>query len=170
VDYLFWSLTVSLLLVGLIGSVVPLLPGTTFILLGGVLQKVLLPTTMSWSLVGWIALIWAVSVVADFLGIIIGARLFGGSKWGMTGASGGAFIGMFFSLPALLLGSFFGAVAAEKFGAKKSGRHSIRSGVGATVGFLLSTFARLACAVLMIMLFLSAVLSSTSVPLVAPGN
>ncbi len=82
----------------------------------------------------------------------------------MTGASSGALIGMFFSLPALLFGTFFGAVAAEKFGAKKGDRESIRSGVGATVGFLLSTFVRFGCALAMIALFLLAVLSWTNLP------
>jgi uncharacterized protein len=159
VDYLIWSCTLLLMFVGLIGCIVPMLPGTTFILLGVVLQKLLLPATLGWAAVGWIAAIWALSVIADFLGIIIGARLFGGSKWGMSGATGGAFIGMFFSLPALLLGTFLGAVAAEKLGARKSDRDSLRSGVGATVGFLLSTFARLACAVAMLAIFLMAVLT-----------
>ena len=89
-DYLIWSFTILLLIIGLLGSVVPMLPGTTFIMLGVVLQKLMLSATMSWYVVGWIALIWVVSVLADIAGVIIGTRLFGGSKWGMTGASGGA--------------------------------------------------------------------------------
>ena len=161
-EYLIWSFTFALLFIGLVGSVVPMLPGTAFILLGVLLQKFLLPSTVSWSVVGWIALIWFVSVIADFLGIIIGSRLFGGSKWGMTGASGGAFIGMFFSLPALLLGTFLGAVAAEKLGARKTDRQSLRSGVGAAVGFLASTVARVGCAIIMIALFLTAILTPVS--------
>ena len=165
VDYLIWSFTILLLIIGLLGSVVPMLPGTTFIMLGVVLQKLMLSATMSWYVVGWIALIWVVSVLADIAGVIIGTRLFGGSKWGMTGASGGALIGMFFSLPALLLGTFLGAVTAEKFGAKKSDRESLRSGVGATAGFLLSTVARFGCALAMIALFLIAVLSWANLPL-----
>lgn len=148
------------MLIGLAGCVVPILPGTTLILVGVVLQKLLLPATLSWAVVGWIAVFWVLSVIADFVGILIGTRLFGGSKWGMSGATGGAFIGMFFSLPALMLGTFLGAVAAEKFGAKKSDRASLRSGVGATAGFLLSTVARVACAIAMIAFFLVATLTT----------
>lgn len=158
-EYLIWSCTILLLIAGLVGSVVPMLPGTAFIMLGVMLQKLLLPATVSWAMVGWIALVWIVSVLADFAGVIIGARLFGGSKWAMTGASGGALLGMFFSLPALLLGTFLGAVAAEKFVAKRTHRESLRAGVGAGVGFLLSTIARFACAVVMIGLFLLSVLT-----------
>ncbi|HTJ79946.1 MAG TPA: DUF456 domain-containing protein [Rariglobus sp.] len=155
---LVWTLTTTLLLAGFAGVVVPLLPGTTLILLAMIIHKLLLPDALSWAVIGWIACIWAVSVVVDFIGVILGTRLFGGSKWGMAGAGGGAFIGMFFSLPALLLGTFLGAAAAEKFAAKKTGRDSLRAGVGATVGFLLSTAGRLACAFAMIALFLWATL------------
>ena len=158
---LVWTLTASLLVVGLVGVVVPLLPGTTLILLAMIAHKLLRSEDISWMVIGWITAIWLVSVVVDFIGVILGTRLFGGSKWGMAGAGGGAFIGMFFSLPALLLGTFLGAAAAEKFAAKKTGCDSLRAGVGATVGFLLSTVGRLACAVLMIALFLFATLGRT---------
>ncbi|MBW7894621.1 MAG: DUF456 domain-containing protein [Opitutaceae bacterium] len=156
VDYLVWSLTVSLLLIGLIGCIVPLLPGTTFILIGAVLHKLLLPDSMGWSVVAWVSALWFLSIVADFIGVMIGAKLFGGGKWGMTGATGGAFVGMFFSLPALLLGTFLGAVVAEKYGAKRTDRESLKAGVGATVGFFISTAARLFCAVAMIALIIAA--------------
>lgn len=156
VDYLVWSLTASLLLIGLVGCVVPLLPGTTFILLGAVLHKLLLPDSIGWGVVAWVAVLWFLSIVADFVGVMIGAKLFGGGKWGMTGATGGAFVGMFFSLPALLLGTFLGAVIAEKYGAKRSDRESLKAGVGATAGFFISTAARLACALAMIALIIAA--------------
>lgn len=163
-EYLVWSLTASLLLVGLIGCIVPMLPGTTLILIAAVLHKLLLPDSMSWALIGWIAALWFISIVADFLGVMIGAKLFGGGKWGMTGATGGALVGMFFSLPALLLGTFLGAVVAEKYGAKKSDRESLKAGVGATAGFFLSTAARLACAVAMIALMVAAAFWRLSEP------
>ena len=77
----------------------------------------------------------------------------------VVGAGGGAFVGMFFSLPALLLGSILGAIAAEKIGAKRSDRAALRAGAGAAVGFMLAAAARLACAAAMIALFLLAVLN-----------
>lgn len=157
VEILVWCLTALLLFAGLVGCVVPMLPGTLFIFAGIILHKLLLPEQLPWFVVGWAAFFWLLSVVADFAGIIIGARLFGGSKWGMTGAGGGALVGMFFSLPALLLGSFLGAVAAEKLIARKSDRASLKSGVGATAGFLLATVARVACALVMIALFFAAI-------------
>jgi uncharacterized protein YqgC (DUF456 family) len=153
-----WLLTLTLMLAGLAGVIVPLLPGTTLIFLAAIVHKLILPMDLSWFAIGFVAVFWFVSIVADFGGVLIGTRWFGGSKWGMAGASGGAFIGLFFSLPALLLGTIFGAMAAEKFVAKKTGRESLKAGAGAAVGFVISTVARLACALVMIGLFLIATL------------
>jgi uncharacterized protein YqgC (DUF456 family) len=155
-DYAVWTLTLLLSAIGLLGVIVPLLPGTTLILVGMLLHKVLLPESITWSVIAWIGGIWLVSVVVDFLGVLIGTKLFGGGKWGMAGAGAGAIVGMFFSLPALILGTIFGAVVAERYVAKKTRRESLRAGAGAALGFVLSTVGRLACGVAMIVLFLIA--------------
>jgi uncharacterized protein len=151
-----WILTLGLTLIGLLGVILPLLPGTTLILVAMIAHKLLLPGSLSGFALGWIAAVWALSVLIDFIGVLIGTRLFGGSRWGLAGASGGALLGMFFSLPALILGTIFGAVAAERYVAKKTRRDSLRAGAGAAFGFVLSTAGRLACAAVMIVLFLFA--------------
>ncbi len=158
-----WVVTVCLMLIGVAGVIVPILPGTTLILGAAILHKVVLPEGISWAAIAWIAAFWALSVIADFGGVLLGTRWFGGSKWGMAGASGGALVGMFFSLPALVLGTICGAMAAEKWIAKKSGKESLRAGAGAAVGFVISTVVRLACGVVMIALFLVAALSGAAV-------
>ncbi len=154
-EYAIWTLTVTLTLVGVAGVIVPLLPGTTLILLAMLVHKLCLPEGWGWMPLVWITVIWLVSVVVDFLGVMVGARMFGGSKWGMAGASGGALIGMFFSLPALILGTIFGAVVAEMWAAKKTQRESWKAGIGAAFGFVLSTAGRLLCAAAMVAVFLT---------------
>jgi uncharacterized protein YqgC (DUF456 family) len=164
VTIVYWVLVGLLLLAGLIGSAVPLLPGTTLIMIGVLLQKWLLADTLSWAAVGWVAAVWLLSLLADFACTLIGARLFGGSKWGLAGASGGALAGMFFSLPALILGTLLGAVAAEKLGAKRSDRAAWKSGAGAALGFLFGTVVRVACALVMIALYVVAVWPARGAP------
>ncbi len=154
-----WCLTSFLMLVGFAGTILPLLPGTTLILAAAFIHKLLLPADLTWSLFAIIGGIWLLSVIADFAGVIIGTRWFGGSKWGMAGASGGALIGTFISLPAIFLGSIFGAIAAEKLLAKKTDGQSLKAGIGAATGFVLSTIARVFCACAMIGLFLFSALS-----------
>ena len=153
-----WTLTLVLMLIGVAGVIVPLLPGTTLILAATVIHKLLRPEDLTWYAIGFIALFWANSILAEIGGVILGTKWFGGSKWGMAGATGGALVCVFFSLPALLLGTIFGAIAAEKLLAKKTDREALRSGFGAATGFVISTVARLACAIVMIALFLIATL------------
>jgi uncharacterized protein YqgC (DUF456 family) len=153
-----WVLTLTLMLIGVIGVILPIIPGTTLILVAAVIHKLILPDDLSWVAIGFIALFWVLSIVADIGGVLLGTHWFGGSKWGMAGASGGALVGVFFSLPALLLGTILGAIAAEKLVAKKTDQQALRSGFGAATGFVISTVARLACAGVMVGLFLVATL------------
>jgi len=158
-EIVIWSFVILLMLVGLVGSVVPLLPGTTLILLAALLQKWLLPDTITWMAVGWIIAIWVLSVLADLGCTMLGTKLLGGGKWGMAGASGGALAGMFFSLPILLLGTMAGAFVAERWMGKKTDKEALKAGAGAAVGFLLSSVAKLACAIVMVGLYTFAVIS-----------
>jgi len=152
-----WILTITLMLVGLIGVVVPVLPGTTLILIAAMVHKWLRPEDLSWMAIGFVAIFWACSVIVDFVGVLLGTKWFGGGKWGMAGASGGALIGMLFSLRLLVLGTILGAIAAERLVAKRTNTEAMKAGVGAALGFVISTIARLACACVMIGLFVVAV-------------
>ena len=155
-----WCLTALLLAAGLVGVLLPLLPGTTLIFAGVVLHKLLLPASISWATVGWIALLWLLSLAIDITGVLLGTRLGGGSKWAMMGAGGGAFIGALVSVPALLLGTMLGAILAERLAHERKLRDLLLAGMGAGVGFLLGFVGRFACAVAMITLFLVAALTA----------
>jgi len=168
-EILIWSVAILLILAGLLGSVVPLLPGTTLILVGVLLQKWLLPETLTWLAVGWIAVFWLLSVIADLGCTLLGTRLLGGGKWGMAGATGGALAGMFISLPALLLGTIMGAVVAEKCLGKKTDQEALRAGAGAAIGFLMSGFARFTCALLMAGLYAYSAYSALVVSKLSPA-
>ena len=67
---------------------------------------------------------------------------------------------MFFSLPALLLATLLGAVAAEKLGAKRTDREAWKAGAGAVVGFIAGTVIRVLCALPMVGLFAYATIST----------
>lgn len=150
------ALTATLTLIGLIGIIVPVLPGTTLIFAAMLIHKLVLPDSFSWMALGWITVFWVLSVLFDFIGVLIGTRLFGGSKWSMVGAGGGAMVGMFFSLPAVVLGTIFGAVVAERYVAKRTHKQSLLAGAGAAVGFVISAISRLICAGVMIAIFILA--------------
>ncbi|MFN9960529.1 MAG: DUF456 domain-containing protein, partial [bacterium] len=104
---LYWFLVGSLMFVGLAGTILPLLPGTGLILSGVLLYEWLLATPETHlgaaTLIGMGGLV-VVSYLIDFVTMLMGSNRFGASKLGIYGAMIGLFVGIFFSLPGLLLG------------------------------------------------------------------
>jgi uncharacterized protein YqgC (DUF456 family) len=156
-ELFWWSVTLVLMAVGLIGTVLPILPGTSVILGAAVLHRVMLGADKS---IGWRSLTILValtlaSYVLDFAGGYLGARRFGATRWGMFGAFAGALIGLFFGLPGLLLGPIIGAIAGEIIGGKRL-ISAGRAGWGALLGNLAGMLGKLVIALAMVSWFLVA--------------
>jgi hypothetical protein len=95
----------------------------------------------------------ALAYVVDFIAGAFGARRYGASGRAMIGAALGAVVGIFFGLVGVLLGPFIGAVIGE-LSAQNNLHAASRAGVGATIGLLLGTAAKLALGFAMIGVFL----------------
>jgi uncharacterized protein YqgC (DUF456 family) len=156
---LFWWSTVLLLMaVGLVGAILPVFPGTTLILAAAILHRIMLGPAKSigwWSIAVLVALTLA-SYALDFAGSWYGARRFGATRWGVTGAVAGAIIGLFFGLPGLLLGPIIGTFAGEIIGGKRLIAAG-QAGWGALLGNLAGTLAKLLIGMVMVGWFLVAV-------------
>ena len=153
-DAVLWLVVGALLMLGLIGTVAPFLPGTPLIVLGALVYAY----ATDWMPVGLgrLAILATLSVlgyVLHYLASALGARGGGGSAWAFVGALAGGIVGLFFGFPGLVLGPPLGAIAGEVL---KSGdlRMSIRTGLGAFLGMIAGAVANLAIGVTMIALFL----------------
>ena len=137
-DIAVWVICLLVMLAGLAGTILPVLPGIP-IIWAGLLGYGLYSGWASYGL-GAMAVtgfLVALSLAVDQLASIMGARKFGASRAGMIGSFVGAISGLIiFSLPGLILGTFFGAVAAEMIWEKREIKDSLASGAGALVGFL----------------------------------
>ena len=143
------ALALILMLAGLVGSVLPGLPGTPLVLAAAVGHKLYFgPTGAAWWLLALLALLTALSIVMDYLASVYGAKRFGASWRGATGAIVGGLIGLCFSLPGLLVGPFLGALVFEMAGGR-DWKASSRAGVGATLGLLAGALGKLACCLAM---------------------
>ena len=150
-----WSLTVSLLVLGLLGAVLPFLPGPFLIFLAGVLHTVLRPeSAMSWPGIALMAVLLGVAYAIDFFSGILGARWFGASKWGLWGVFLGGVVGLFFGLPGLILGPLAGGFAFEMLFAKMELKPAAKSTWGTLLGTGVGLVARFAVSGLMIGVFL----------------
>jgi uncharacterized protein YqgC (DUF456 family) len=150
---LLWALAVLLVLVGIAGTILPALPGTPLVLLGLVLAA----WADGFQKVGWfpltvIAGLTLLALVVDFAATSLGAKRVGASWLAVAGATVGTIVGLFFSLPGLILGPFVGAVLGEYL-ARRNRDQAIKAGIGTWIGILLGTAGKLALIFMMIGVF-----------------
>ena len=153
-ELFWWFVAVLLFAIGLIGTVLPVFPGTVIILGGALLHRFMLgpERSVSWATIIVLVLLTVGSYALDFLSGYFGARFFGATKWGMFGALLGAVIGIFFGLVGLFVGPVIGAVAGE-FVAGKRMVDAGRAGWGSLLGNLAAMMGKLFIALLMIVIF-----------------
>jgi uncharacterized protein YqgC (DUF456 family) len=147
------SLALLLMLAGLIGSLLPVLPGTPLMLVAAIGHRLYFgETSISNFVLIMLVVLTLISVLLDFLAGMLGARRFGATWRGMTGAVIGGIIGLFFSLPGIILGPFLGAMLFEMLGDKEF-KKAAHAGLGAAVGLLLGIVGKFSIGVVMIALF-----------------
>ena len=154
-ELFWWFITIVLFAVGLIGTIAPVLPGTTIILAAAVIHRIMLgpQKSVGWKTIVVLVLLTLLSYVFDFLGSYFGAKYFGATRWGAFGAIVGALMGVFFGIIGLFVGPVIGAVAGE-FIAGKRMIDAGRAGWGSLLGNLGAMIGKLVIAVAMITIFL----------------
>jgi hypothetical protein len=155
--FLLWVLATILVVVGLIGIVLPALPGTILIFAGLLLAA----SADGFSRVGAgtlivIGIVTAASYTVDFVAAAVGAKRLGASPRAMAGAALGTLLGLLFGLPGLIIGPFVGAVLGELSVHRDLARAG-RAGVAAWVGFAIGMAVKVALACSMIAIFLAAI-------------
>ena len=154
-ELFWWLLTIVLFAIGLIGTILPVLPGTTIILAAAIIHRLVLGAEKSigWKTIVVLVLLTLLSYAFDFLGSYFGAKYFGATKWGAFGAIAGALVGLFFGIIGLFAGPVIGAVAGE-FIAGKRMIDAGRAGWGSLLGNIGAMLGKLIIAVAMISIFL----------------
>jgi uncharacterized protein YqgC (DUF456 family) len=142
-----------LMLVGLLGCVVPVLPGHVIILLAAVGYRLMLGREES-GLAWWsfliLALFMAVSQLIETFSGAAGSKWFGGTKWGAFGALLGGLGGMFLMPFGLIIGPLIGAVLGELLFARLHPKSAFSSGIGSVFGTLAGMAVKLMVGVLMV--------------------
>jgi len=144
------------LAVGIIGCIVPGLPGTPIAYAGLWIAQATDRVDFSWQ----ILLVWGiVTVVVSVLDYVVpawGTKKFGGTKFGVWGSTIGLIIGLFFGAWGVILGPLVGAIIGELFGGKEVSE-ALRAGWGSFVGLLCGTILKLICCGLMTVQLIQAV-------------
>lgn len=156
IQTIYYVIASILILVGIAGTVVPILPGLP-VVFGGML---LAAWAGDFEQVGVVMLVvlgllTLLSVAVDFFATALGAQRVGASKLALLGAMIGTIAGLFFGLIGLFVGPFAGALAGELIHSRQVG-HATRVGVGTWIGILLGTVLKLGLACAMLGLFVLA--------------
>jgi len=156
VTILLWTLGVILVAVGLVGVVLPALPGTVLIFAGLLLAA----WADGFAKVGGftlavIAALGAASYAVDFVAAAFGAKRMGASPRAVIGAGLGTLLGLFFGLPGLIFGPLIGAVVGE-LTVHRDFKRAGQAGMAAWIGFAIGMAVKVALAMSMIALFLAA--------------
>jgi len=155
---LLWLLAIAFVATGIVGIILPALPGTVLIFVGILLA--------AWAdhfqrvgplMLTIIGIIGAASYGVEFAAAAVGAQRFGASARAMAGAALGTLFGLFLGLPGLIAGPFVGAVIGE-LTMHRDWKRVGRAGVAAWIGFAIGTAVKVGIAFLMIGLFAAAYL------------
>ena len=131
-----------LLVLGLLGAVLPVLPGLPFSYAGLLVFWFSSYSELSVQFVVIWGIVVAVLQILDYVLPALGARWLGGSKWGTWGSVIGLLVGMFFGIAGIVVGPFVGAVVGELINGAK-GDVALKAGLGSFMGLLVGTFAKL---------------------------
>ena len=155
---LLWILCAALIVAGLAGTVLPVLPGTVLVWGGIVLgawiedfQRVGTTTLVVVTVLA--ALAW----VLDYVAGLLGARKAGASRQALLGAAIGTVVGLFMGVVGVLFMPLVGAALGEYL-AQKDQHRAVRVGVATWLGIMVGLLAKVVLAFVMVGLFVAALL------------
>lgn len=153
---LLWFLSLILVIAGIVGLLLPALPGIVLVFAGLVVAA----WAEDFTYVGrgtliFLLVLCLLGYVIDFLAGALGASRYGAGKYSIIGAAIGAVAGIFFGFPGIILGPFIGAVAGELY-VRRDIQAAGRAGFGAWIGLVAGTAAKIAITFVMIGVFVLA--------------
>ena len=155
---LLWVLCVALIVVGLAGTVLPMLPGTVLVW-GGILLGAWIDdfTRVNVSTVVVISVLAVLAWVLDYVAGLLGAQKAGASKLALVGAAIGTVVGLFMGLVGVLFMPLVGAAVGEYL-AQKDRSRAAKVGLATWVGIMVGLLAKVVLAFIMVGVFVAALL------------
>lgn len=137
-------------LVGLLGVILPMLPGTILSYVGFLCVYFVSSSSITMTqLVIW-GIISVIAIVLDYVLPGYFSKVFGGTKAGITGATVGTFVGLVFGVPGIIFGPFVGAVVGELIGSKVEFSKAVKVGFGSMLSFFVGTGIKLIAGIYML--------------------
>lgn len=164
---LWWIVASLMVLTGLAGTVLPVLPGTLLVLAGLFLGAWIDGfARVSGATMGLITLLAVLAFATDYVAALLGAKKVGASRWALIGAALGTVVGLLAGVVGVLVLPFVGAVSGEWWALRRaaggvgigSARRALDVGVATWIGLLVGTAVKLALVFVMVGVFAVALL------------
>ncbi|MDO5968581.1 DUF456 domain-containing protein [Flavivirga aquimarina] len=153
-DTILTIIAVLFMILGIIGSFLPVLPGPLTSWIGLLILYFTHTTPISKSFI-IITLIIAILIwILDYIIPAIGTKRFGGTKYGMIGTTIGLIVGLLSPIPGgIIIGPFVGALIGELLN-KNDSKTATRAAFGSFIGFIASTFIKFITAIIYLGFFI----------------
>jgi hypothetical protein len=157
-DIALWVLAVVLIVVGLLGTILPALPGAVLVFAGIALAAWIDDfTRISGWTVGILGVLTAVAWLTDYFAALVGAKKVGASRAAVVGAAIGTLLGVFTGLVGLLFMPLAGAAAGELY-ARRDLVRAGQVGVATWIGLMVGIVAKVVIVFVMVGIFIAALL------------
>jgi uncharacterized protein len=157
-DYLLLSLGIILMIIGIIGCLVPVLPGPPISFLGLICLHLTRFGQFSTAVLITLGSITVLVTIIDYVVPVWGTKRFGGSKYGTRGAIVGLVIGFFLGPLGIIIGPLIGAFVGEMI-FKDDLTYAFKAGFGSLLGFLTGIGLKLAASFLVTFYFIKEIFS-----------
>lgn len=152
-EYFLLILGLLLMIVGIIGSLLPALPGPPISWVGILMLYLCQGMETNYWLLGITLVIAVVIGILDYVIPAQGTKYFGGSKYGIWGTNIGLVVGLFFTPFGFLIGPFLGALIGELIYNSNEGKRAFKAATGSFLGFLAGTFIKFLVSLLFLGIF-----------------
>jgi uncharacterized protein YqgC (DUF456 family) len=160
-EVLWWVIIGVLMFLGMFGAIYPIIPDSLLILAGAVLNHFVIPPphAVGWWTLGVLGALCLLAHLVDFTASALGARKFGGTRWGAVGGAIGGLIGTIFFFPwGLFVGPVIGALCGEVIFAGRALGPAARAGWGTLLGTTAGMLGKIIIDATMIAVFCAALL------------
>lgn len=140
------------MVIGIIGCLVPVLPGPPLSYAGIILLHLSRFGQFSKTVLIVLGIVTIVVTILDYIVPIWGTRKFGGSKYGARGATVGLIVGFFLGPAGIIVGPLLGAIVGELI-FKDDMNYALKAGFGSLLGFLTGVGLKLAASLVMTFYF-----------------
>ena len=155
-DILLLLLGLFFIILGIIGSFIPVLPGPITSWIGLLLIHLTNVIPYNWTFILTTFTIALFVYILDYIIPALGTKKFGGSKYGIIGTTIGLIVGLIFLGPfGIIIGPFIGALTGELIYDNQNSNRALKAAFGSLIVFLFSTGLKFIVSIIYAGLFLS---------------